>query len=198
MSIIFHKDTRILRLKWANLSAAITSLLRTSSQCIDKVDFDFAWSSVVLPNFLLFSLARRAFSAEVFRRTWFTLVTEIRIVLLIKSPGIDASTVGSRSALKWGCPKNVSGASEILFLFALSINMITQPPKSSCGGHQHVEFRHDTNDTLPRLGVNRDGVETENWGFSDKIWVAFGERGGAGCRACIPEQFVSAGNPSVS
>lgn len=33
-----------------------------------------------------------------------------------------------RSALKWGCPKNVSGASEILFLFALSINMITQPP----------------------------------------------------------------------
>lgn len=30
-------------------------------------------------------------------------------MLLIKSPGIDASTVDSRSALKWECPKNVSG-----------------------------------------------------------------------------------------
>lgn len=90
-------------------------------------------------------------------------------MLLIKSPGIDASTVDSRSALKWGCPKNVSGASKILFLFALSINMMTQPPKSSCGGHQHVEFRHDTNDLLPWLGVNRDGMEIENWAFSDKI-----------------------------
>lgn len=90
-------------------------------------------------------------------------------MLLIKSQGIDASTVGSRSALKWGCPKNVSGTSKILFLFPLSVNVITQPPKSSCGGHQHVEFGHNTNDTLPQLGVNRGDMDIENWGFSDTI-----------------------------
>lgn len=95
-----------------NVFAAITSLLWSSSQRIDKVGFDFSWSSVVLLSFFISLLACRGFSAEVFRRTWFTLVTEIRTVLLIKSPGIDASTVDSRSALKWECPKNVSGVSK--------------------------------------------------------------------------------------
>ncbi|XP_065439572.1 retinoic acid receptor beta isoform X4 [Chrysemys picta bellii] len=52
----------------------------------------------------------RVFSAEVFRRTWFTRVTEIKTALLIKSLEIAASTADYRSALKWECPKNNSSA----------------------------------------------------------------------------------------
>lgn len=55
-----------------------------------------------------FFLDFRAFSAEVSRRTWFTHVIEIKIVLSIKLPEIAASTADYRSALKWECPKNVS------------------------------------------------------------------------------------------
>ena len=84
-------------------------------------------------------------------------------MLLIKSPGIDASTVDSRSALKWECPKNVSGVSKknFFFLFALSINMIAQRLKSSREGPQRVEFRHDTDDISPRVGINRGDMKIE-------------------------------------
>lgn len=48
--------------------------------------------------------------------------------------------------------------------------MIAQPPKSSRGGRQRVEFRRDTSDSLPGVGVNRDDTEIEQpWGFSDTI-----------------------------
>lgn len=62
-------------------------------------------------------LAHRAFSDEAFRRTWSTLATGIRTALLTRSLGIDASTAACRSALKWACPKSVSGISVYLSLY---------------------------------------------------------------------------------
>lgn len=56
-----------------------------------------------------------------------------------------------------------------------------------------MELRRDTQDRLPRLGVNRRGRKTEELrGFSDKTGVAVGEKAGAVCcgwRICIPEWY---------
>lgn len=51
-----------------------------------------------------------------------------------KSPGIDASTAACRSALKWECPKSVSGISNRRVfppLLTLSINMFAQLLRSN-------------------------------------------------------------------
>lgn len=56
----------------------------------------------------------RVSSGEVFRRTWSTRATERRTASSTKSPATAVNTAGCRSAWKWGCPKNVSDASQML------------------------------------------------------------------------------------
>jgi hypothetical protein len=121
-----------------------------------------------LLSLLIFLFACRAFSAEVFRRTWFTLVTEIRTVLLIKSPGIDASTVDSRSALKWECPKNVSGISKkkkkVFCFVCLIYKYICSASKVKSWRTLVYEIQTFTDDILWRVGVNRDDMKWSNYG----------------------------------
>ncbi|XP_041029570.1 retinoic acid receptor alpha-A isoform X3 [Carcharodon carcharias] len=54
----------------------------------------------------------RVFSEEVSKRTWCTHATGIRTASSTKSPEIDASTAGCRSAWKLACPRNNNSAEQ--------------------------------------------------------------------------------------
>lgn len=62
--------------------------------------------------------------------------------------------VGMSKECKWSL-------GETFALFALSIKIFAQPPEPNLGRCQHVEFRHDTDEMLPGVGVSGEDVKTE-------------------------------------
>ncbi len=119
-------------------------------------------TSLIINIFSLLSCCLcRASSAAACRKTWCTPATETETASSTRSPGTAVSTVGSRGASLWGCPRSVSVWSTLIQQEASWDSNILLDMLNVCG---------DCSSILLDSKI-RHSLTTEGFFVSYTIWI---------------------------